>query len=122
MMQCVTLGDPRQPSGTALVPRPTAFSRLHVCNRVPVIREELALLGLLDFSNDVLDRFLDRPRVFDIKVDPGSWAAVIAAEIPNTRNASAPNGDDLVGVYPNRVAVGESELEHWHSDWLLQVH
>src|SRR5215472_10450834 len=69
----------------------------------------LALLGLLDFSNDVLDLFINRPIAIDIDVDAGYT-------LPSM------DGDDLVGVDPNRDAVGQGELDHWHWHWLLGFH
>jgi hypothetical protein len=52
------------------------------------------------FSNDVLDLFINRPIAIDIDVDAGYT-------LPSM------DGDDLVGVDPNRDAVGQGELvEH----------
>jgi hypothetical protein len=55
---------------------------------------------------------LDHPTaiVIDTDVDAGSSSF---GPRPETEGASL-HGDDLVGVYPNRGAVDESELEHWH--------
>jgi hypothetical protein len=86
--QCLSRGrDVRRPRGVRGLgdrERRAPSSSSPWATRDAYCPSALALLGLLDFSNDVLDLFINRPIAIDIDVDAGY-------ALPSM------DGDDLVG-------------------------